>query len=159
MKRPRQRCGFFFSHPYWNMYHLCLPKTSWPLLHFGPYVRGRKALKNKSFPSRTLSFCSRYTLKAPTIKAHNGWQGPKTTCHPFRTIAGIMKSSVTQKEQTQSLEIKSVLVLHYSYNLLESKSLQKLPESHDHGFPILNTETENAMRGAASLLIYHTENW
>lgn len=76
----------------------------------------------------------------------------------FRTIAGIMKSSITKKGQTQSLEVKSALVLHYSYNLLESKSLQKLPESHDNGFPILNTETENAMRGAASLLIYPTEN-
>ena len=74
----------FFSHSYWNMYCLCFPKTSWPLLHFGPYVRGRKALTNKSFPSRTLSFCSRYTFKVPTIKAHSGWQGPKTTCRPFQ---------------------------------------------------------------------------
>lgn len=157
MKRPRQRCGFF-SHIPTEICTVC----AFQRLHDHFYTLvplwGRKVLTNKSFPSRTLSFCSRYTLKAPTIKAHNGWQGPKTTCHPFRTIAGIMKSSVTQKEQTQSLEIKSVLVLRYSYNLLESKSLQKLPESHDNGFPILNTETENAMRGAASLLIYPTEN-
>lgn len=149
---------FFFPHPYWNMYCLCLPKTSWPLLHFCPYVKGRKALTNGLFPCRTLSFCTRYTFKAPTIKTHSGWQGPKTTCQPFRTIADIMKSSITKKEQTQSLEAKSASILRYSYNLLESKSPQKLPGSRDNRFPPLNTETENAMRGAASLLIYPTEN-
>lgn len=69
-----------------------------------------------------------------------------------------MKSSITKKEQTQSLEAKSAAILCYGYDLLESKSLQKLPESRDNGFPLLNTETENAMRGAASLLIYPTEN-
>lgn len=67
--------------------------------------------------------------------------------------ADIIKSLATKKEQKQCFETKSTSILYYSYSLLESK----IPESRDKWFPLLNIETENAVRGEASLFVYSTE--